>query len=945
VPISENLANRAIAEISKGRANYEYFFDRLSSPEWIAPLRDRGLFSDPPPLEIADGRIQAPPWPPSRFLARVASQAPEEVLEIMLDIETNNERVHEDFAEAAAAMPIALAKKWCEHETRWLRKSETLYFGLPEKLTDLAETLPPAGETEVAAILVETLFRPVLGGDERGSDAIRALFFLWNYRNLLERAVQPIVRSAPKTGLRLLVRLLSTATTMTSSVARDWGDDYSQVWRPRVSVDDVDIDIRQAIVSVLRNAVVEVRKDSILTDAELTTILAEGGTRVFRRISAFALSQPPEPDTDALADILVDSVAFFSAEPSTEYRELLAERFGNLPSAARETIYSWLSQGPDLVEFRASAEARGEKVSESNVELYAARWLIRRLDLLRKHLSEYWSGRLRSLVDQYGPSQFVTSFEFTAWWGPTSPLQLADLQQLPDDDLVELLSSYEPSDRFFGPSPGGLARTLSDLAEAEPERLSKLISRLLELRPIYLQWTLIGLQKAIREDKPVNWEAMLQPLLSVGTVPPDDEGSGRDEENIGRWTWVRKEVAGILEAGLRAAGSTIPFALRESAWHILEVLVEDPEPSNEYEIRFGGSNMDPAMLALNTTRGRAMHAVVSYALWVRRQLDDTDAPGPGFGAMPEVRSVLNRHLQVEYDPSVAVRSVYGQRLPWLALLDEAWVTQSVSQIFPSDATLAQLRDAAWHSYMIYCQPFNAMARVLRNQYSSAVDQLNAGELWGWREGAQKVDQRLGAHLLTFYWRGLFKLNNADTILRRFFEHAAADTRSYAIEFVGRALRETPTLARQVRKRLQRLWEWRIAEVEKSTDEGGKREIASFGWWADANCLPADWRLTQLDGVLRLEGTLEEEPITLDALVKLASHDPQRTIDILQRLLASMKEGWTIVGNQHSIEEVLRVCLASDDAEASALAESVIHWLGSAGHRTFRDLLRREPSSG
>lgn len=60
---------------------------------------------------------------------------------------------------------------------------------------------------------------------------------------------------------------------------------------------------------------------------------------------------------------------------------------------------------------------------------------------------------------------------------------------------------------------------------------------------------------------------------------------------------VRKEVAGLLDTGLRSSTGGITSNLRESIWELLQVLAEDPEPTPEYEERYGGSNMDPATLA------------------------------------------------------------------------------------------------------------------------------------------------------------------------------------------------------------------------------------------------------------------------------------------------------------------------------------------------------------
>lgn len=89
-----------------------YFFEQLTDPAWLQPLRDQGFFQDPPPPERDDerGTIGFPLWPESQYLARMARvESPavrETVLGIMLQVpETENVRVHTDLADAALALP------------------------------------------------------------------------------------------------------------------------------------------------------------------------------------------------------------------------------------------------------------------------------------------------------------------------------------------------------------------------------------------------------------------------------------------------------------------------------------------------------------------------------------------------------------------------------------------------------------------------------------------------------------------------------------------------------------------------------------------------------------------------------------------------------------------------------------------------------------------------
>lgn len=58
------------------------------------------------------------------------------------------------------------------------------------------------------------------------------------------------------------------------------------------------------------------------------------------------------------------------------------------------------------------------------------------------------------------------------------------------------------------------------------------------------------------------------------------------------------------------------------AWKVLSLLTDDPDPTSEYEARCSGANMDSATLSIHTARGKAMHMVVRYALWVRRNIEE-----------------------------------------------------------------------------------------------------------------------------------------------------------------------------------------------------------------------------------------------------------------------------------------------------------------------------------
>jgi hypothetical protein len=82
------------------------------------------------------------------------------VFEVIVSIDTNNERVQEDFVDAALAMPVRQARRVAQLLTAWLAARDHLYYLLPRKTVDLICRLAADGAVDEATDLLGALFAP-----------------------------------------------------------------------------------------------------------------------------------------------------------------------------------------------------------------------------------------------------------------------------------------------------------------------------------------------------------------------------------------------------------------------------------------------------------------------------------------------------------------------------------------------------------------------------------------------------------------------------------------------------------------------------------------------------------------------------------------------------------------------------------------------------------------
>jgi hypothetical protein len=813
VTLDSALVERALAEATRRTENLEYFFDQLKSPEWIEPLRERGYFRRPPKQRIdEEGLVRAPGWSESRYLARVAAGAPDAVLDIFRSIDTNNERVLEDLIDAALVMPTAKAVEASRVVRQWIGQRDHIYYLLPRKAVELICQLAATAPGD-AADLLRVLLEPLPAKREHDwLDSPTARVSDWEYDLHLRKVVETAVPLAPTEFLAALVDLVRRALTLLRESSETGEDDLSRVWRPRVNDDrDRAREVEESLTSAIRDASVQIRRDQLLSDRELVSILTAEGDELLRRIAMHALSRDPQPDLDVIRPFVLDEDELTKSEPSPEFQELLSLTAPLLEAAEVQPLIEAIETGgPDLDRFRETSAEFGKPATADDVEAYVAGWKIARFALIRDALPAKAWAEYEELVAKYGDATIPVSWELrTTYVGWKSPLSADEFAAKRDDELVEYLRDWTQEDDWGdAPSVEGLTRALAAAVQQDPERFSQLAPSFQRLPPAYVEWFVEGLQAALRDRRGFEWPPVLDLAAWIVDQPREIPGGRGDRyaDLDPGWVWTRRRIVELLELGCgERDGRSIPFDKRARAWYVIAAIADDPDPTPEHEQRYGGQNMDPATLALNTTRPRALRAAIAYAIWVY-DCTGGEAMRDGFvEEIAEVAELVRAHLDPDRDRSLSVRAVFGQSYPNLFALDNDWAAELASLIFPDEDSA--LREAAWGSFVVYTNPYNNVLDSLRDVYLRSA-QLAGSEGHGFRWGESPA-AKLGEHIATFLWRGVLSVD--DDLFTVFWSNATAIARGHMVDFVGRSTREAP-LSPELQERLQVLWNFAKVNV-------------------------------------------------------------------------------------------------------------------------------------
>ncbi len=298
--------------------------------------------------------------------------------------------------------------------------------------------------------------------------------------------------------------------------------------------------------------------------------------------------------------------------------------------------------------------------------------------------------------------------------------------------------------------------------------------------------------------------------------------------------------------------------------------------------------------------------------------------------------MLEQHLDVSRDPSLAIRSVLGHYFPILAAIDPDWASVHRSEFFPPGAGEMDLWHAAWNAYVRFNRVYSPIFALLGEEYMRAVERCGGYPVEGRELGEAK--EGLAKHIMILYGRGTIG-NEPGGLLRCFFLKAPQGLHGYAIRFVGRSLGEGHGLLCDVLDRFKRLWEWVVDEARSTRSGSAERErLAGFGSWFTSRVFETSWGVTRLEEVLRLAKRVDDARFVLETLAEVAAGFPSESIACLRGIIEADAEGWTISGAQDETRAILEMGLSSLDDDVRNEATKVVHDLGTRGFFSFRGLL-------
>jgi len=947
---NENEFEVLLESIKRRGSNYAFFFNTVDSPIWITLLAQNGFFKNPLNVEVLDdGRIITPLWWPIVYLQKVSTKAPNQVVEIILNLEkTDNPRILREILLIACGLEDTelslrlkpLIKKYIQSPYQW--GEDELIVNLLDKW---GNTAGPAQNAALEILQYVVAFqadpregekRTLRKDNPKSYGAILSpapRFRDWEYQQILEKGVRLMAERVSYQVARILIDATTNMIRLGNhQEILDAGndEDCSEIWCRRLNLSDREHHgSDEILVNTLTYACEQVfKKEPDFVEA-LDQALRKQRWKVFKRLRQYLYALNPNDQTlPWIREIIISHGEYAKWEHRHEFQLLIrnaCENFGQrlLSADERKSIIDLILSGPSKEDYR---EWLGDQYSEDAYQKrqrYFHRMQLRPFATLldadsKKYLEELDSENAEKPLndEDYSPcrgSAGTISYK--------SPKSLDELSRYSDDELLVYINEWDGQHRdesnwFVEINIIALVRAFQSLFKdviiPDEYRLAFWMTHCNDIkRPTYVASMVKAMQELVKEqkfDKLNQWFEFCDWILQhpdadrkPGEPEPSDES--RERPN---WGSSRRAVVDFVDVCLNKDVNA-PLTARDDVAKLLQKVCTQFDWRLDRDQVILLNRDDQITEAINNTRSRALESLINFGFWIRRHSSED--------TVPEVTEILDKRLgaDAEFVMTKPEYALLGRHLGNLYWLNKDWTSGNKHDLFPQD-NMPIWREA-FGCFLLYSHPFKQTFDILRNDFELALDNLDV--FAENKDTRRDIIDRLGQHLFSYYLWKVFPLAGDESLLARFYEKTTEDKERWAhlFDHVGRSLRNSgKNLETSLIERVTAFFDWRY-------EAGYTQELYEFTFWLDAECLDPKWRLTAYSKILDMPATKKIGlSIEMDTLVKLLPDHQAEVVQCFAKITNALdKENHFYISADNG-KPILKAGLTSGDSQIREDAE-------------------------
>jgi hypothetical protein len=924
----------------------KYFFDNLDNPAWVIPLFEKGIFFQPPdPIEVQPGHFQLPGWPSGEYLAKFADKYEDIVIEVIKSVRTENWRVQEILVDAMMKIsPFRSAELITAIDT-WLdgRFSRTL----PIKLSQLTNYFVERDMIGTAIQILEYVITPIIPAfNNKALMDISPIRFradnYWINEYCIEHASKlsdrdPIkVVSAFTRQLERAIYLLSKSQEDDAEIKIGY---YLRMDIPIHSFRRKDADALDILIDEIINGLNKVCSQSPDDGRTILEGYLATDHIIFKRIAMFILRQYGQNYTNLIEQALLNREYLDNHIYTSEYQGLLRDQFGTVSEEIRERVVSLILSGPSNIDLRAKNRAQwaGREVTYDDYSAIREEWWLYNLEIVHDYLHGESLSLLEDLTAKRGKVDVTEQphITMTTWGGAPSPLSSEELSLKSLAGLKQFFLNYVTDDRFLNPRES-LAQTFQGVVSNDPARFAEFAPDLIDIgiRFVYVYHYLSGMSEGVKKKEFKFTDGILNLCEYVVDQKEDPYKASSGEFEPGLKA-AQMEVANLLVETLRSKDLDLTREQLDRIRSLILFLSHHQHPTLEDE---NSTSFDPFTYSLNCIRGKAMHGIFLYSLYVIHQLEKRNDQKIIEGYLePEIRQVLEEKLDLTIEPSLAVHSVYGSFVPQLHYLSREWLEQHLIGIFPVDENYKLYWAAAWDAYIFVSNVYTEVFNLLIPQYKRGIRSLSESRDRSKLGGSP--DERLAQHVMFAYLKNLTGYDDDNKLLELFFQNAPDAIRAKGIFWISQILEnDKPSSEDDLWKKCWSLWQSRMEHAEDQEVLQNTQEISEYMRWLEHVPVQLDTIYPILCESIKYLHDNYDIKLLIEYAGKSCDVFPLEAINLLLMTISSSKEPWW-PSDEEVEEKILKSAMSSGDEEARRLAIEVINTRGEQGNYRWKSLLK------